>query len=282
MLRSDFAAAEPTRTVDCDCVVFSRDRPMQLDACLRSIARHAPYRGTITVVYRATTDRFRRGYARLETSAGVRLLEQGEDFKADVLGVLDQAGELIVFHTDDDLFFRTPPRAPLLPDGCAAFSLRLGRNTTYCYPFARDQRVPDVESSDGIMAWNWRLAELDFAYPMSLDGHVMDTDLIRGLARTCAFRDPNELERELHLRRHRAPRLLAAFDESCIVAVPLNVVTESMSNRSGADPELTPEALNERYLAGERIDLDALDFTAIRAAHQEIPLAFSRAQPGGG
>jgi hypothetical protein len=41
---------------------------------------------------------------------------------------------------------------------------------------------------------------------------------------------------------------------------------------------MSPEALNARFLAGERIDLDAMDFSAVRGAHQEIPLVFGRSR----
>ena len=253
---------------------------MQLDACLRSIVRHAPYQGSITVVYRATTELSRQGYAQLETDERVQLIRQGDDFRGDVLHLLRQPGELVVFHTDDDLFFRTPPRAPLLPDGCASFSLRLGENTTYCYPFRRDQPLPPRTEVEDFMVWEWTRANDDFAYPMSLDGHLFSAELVRSLAGSATFRDPNELERELHLRRHRVPRLMASFRSSCVVSLPVNVVTDSIVNRSGVDPRLAPEALNEQFLRGVRIDLDGVDFTNVRAAHQEIPLAFSQAEDG--
>jgi hypothetical protein len=268
-------STSPRDTIDVDCIVFSKDRPMQLDACLRSILRHAPYRGSVTVVYLATTERFRQGYAELQPGTGVRLVPQGTDFRADVLAVLHEAGGLIVFHCDDDLFFRTPPRAPLLPDCCASFSLRLGENTTHCYPFAQDQPLPEREQVDDFIVWNWGRARLDFAYPMSLDGHIFDGDLLRNLVASSRFRDPNELERELHLRRHRAPRLMAAFRTSSVVAVPVNVVTDSIVNRSGIDARFTPAALNDLFLEGIRIDLDRMNFENVRAAHAEIPLAFS-------
>jgi hypothetical protein len=279
-LRGTFESAAPATTVDLDCIVFSKDRPMQLDACLRSISRDAPYRGSITVVYRATTDRFRRGYAELETDARVRLHSQGDDFRAAVLEVLRDTGGLIVFHTDDDLFFRTPPRAPLLPAGCVSFSLRLGENTTFCYPFQRDQRLPRREQVGDFMVWEWARADHDFGYPMSLDGHIFDGDLVRALAAHARFRDPNELERELHLMRYRAPRLMASFRHSSVVSVPVNVVTDSIANRSGVDPRFAPEALNDLFLQGVRIDLDGIDFTNVHAAHQELAIAFSNANGG--
>jgi hypothetical protein len=125
------------------------------------------------------------------------------------------------------------------------------------------------------MIWDWANSELDFAYPMSLDGHLFDADLIRALVSRATFRDPNELERELHLSRYRASRLMAAFRHSCVVSAPLNVVTDSVANRSGVDPTMAPEALNELFLGGTRIDLSRTDFQSIRGAHQEIGLAFS-------
>jgi hypothetical protein len=258
-----------------ECIVFSKDRPMQLDACLRSIVRHAPYRGSITVVYRATSDRFRQGYGMVKADSRVRLVAQEGDFREAVLRQLGEADDLVVFHTDDDLFFRTPTRAPPLPDGCAAFSLRLGENTTYCYPFARDQALPSRGTHGDLMVWDWSRADHDFAYPMSLNGHVFHAELVRELVRGASFVDPNELERELHLRRHRAPRLLASFRHSCVVSVPVNVVTDSIVNRSSGDPRLAPEALHEQFLQGVRIDLDELDFSHVRAAHEEIVLSFA-------
>ena len=250
---------------------------MQLDALLRSLVRRAPYHGSITVVYRATTSRFRDGYSQLDLGTRVRLVPQDEDFQATLLEVLPREERLIVFHTDDDLFFRSPSCAPLLPAGCVSFSLRLGENTTYCYPQACDQRLPAREQLGDFMVWEWSEAEHDFAYPMSLDGHIFNVAFIRDLLVDATFRDPNELERELHLVRHRAPRLMASFRRSCVVSVPVNAVTSSIANRSGSDPRFTPEALNDLFLRGLRIDLGEIDGTGIRGAHQELTLTFSNA-----
>ena len=183
-----------------------------------------------------------------------------------------------MFHTDDDVFFRAPPAAPILPDGFAAFSLRLGENTTYCYPLSRAQPVPPTVGAGPLIAWDWTRAEGDFSYPMSLDGHVFATGPLLRILRRTRFSNPNELEGELSLRRYLAPPLMVAFRESCLVSLPANVVTETHHNRSGESPEYTPEALNARFLAGERIDLDAMDFSHVRAAHQEIPFVFRTAR----
>ena len=74
-----------------NCIVFSKDRAMQLDLCLRSIERFAPYSGPIVVVYRATTRAFSNGYRALATNGHVRLVEQSDNFRRDVMSAIDPA-----------------------------------------------------------------------------------------------------------------------------------------------------------------------------------------------
>lgn len=262
-----------------NCVVFSKNRAMQLEACLQSIDRYAPYDGPVVVVYNATSRAFEDGYRRLLAGLEgkrVRLVSQTYDFRRDVLGAVDPMCEHTVFHTDDDVFFRMPPARPIMGDRFAAFSFRLGQNTTYCYPRRREQPVPPRSAHEPFIAWNWTRASDDFAYPMSLDGHVFTTKTLRRMLVCAQFNTPNELESELHLRRHLAPPGMLAFRESCLVSIPVNVVTATYRNRAAENPDWSAEALNRRFLAGERLDLDAMDFSVVRGAHQEIPLAFKR------
>ena len=261
-----------------NCVVFSKDRAMQLDACLRSIELLAPYSGPIVVVYLATTADFANGYRRLPSGERVRFVEQGDDFQGAVLSALDPRSACTVFHTDDDVFFRKPATVPVLPPGFAAFSLRLGKNTTYCHTADRAQRVPEAASDGGdLLAWNWARAEGDFAYPMSLDGHIFSTELLLRMLHRARFTNPNHLEEELHYRRYLAPPSMLSFRESCLVSIPANIVSATHQNRARHSADTSAEALNVRFLAGERIDLAAMDFSAVRGAHQAIPYAFTRA-----
>ncbi|MGH3009951.1 MAG: hypothetical protein ACRDLM_11180 [Gaiellaceae bacterium] len=248
---------------------------MQLDACLRSIELYAPYAGAITVIYTASTPVFDEGYRQLQRSERIRLVRES-DFEADVHNELAAAEERVVFHTDDDLFFRRPPAAPFVPDGYAAFSLRLGRNTTYCYPLDRPQPLPSFAIVDGVLGWDWRRAEHDFAYPLSVNGHIFRVQLLRRLLDGRRFRNPNELEHVLHQRRHLAPPGLLAFAQSSVVSIPANLVNVGFANRAAHDGALSADALNARFLAGERLDLDRIDFSGVSSTHCELALAFAR------
>jgi hypothetical protein len=271
------AAGSEVTPLSVNSIVFSKDRAMQLDACLRSIELWAPYTGPISVIYQTTSDLFATGYQLLDLSERVRLIRQSDDFRNDVMAALDPTGNYTVFHTDDDLFFRGPPAVPILPAGAATFSLRLGENTTYCYPFRRPQPLPATVGKGPVIAWDWTRAKDDFSYPMSLDGHILPTSLLLRMLTRARFSNPNELEDALHVRRYQAPSVMLAVRESCLVANPANIVSPTHRNRAGGDPSLSPPALNARFLAGDRIDVEAMDFSNVQGAHQEIPFVFKSA-----
>jgi hypothetical protein len=258
-----------------NCIVFSKDRAMQLDACLRSIERYAPYAGSITVICLASNADFAEAYRDLGIGERVRLLHQSDDFRRDVIGAIDADVQYTVFHTDDNVFFRRPLGVPSLPNGFATFSLRLGENTTDCYTLDRPQRLPRLSAAGSLIAWDWTRAEGDFAYPMSLDGHVFDTCHLLWMLRRARFTNPNGLEAELHYRRYLAPPVMLAFRESSLLSIPANLVNSTHENRTSGNPALSAEALNARFLDGDRIQIDQMDFAAVRAAHQEVPFVFS-------
>lgn len=271
-----FVIPERVQTLPVRCIVFSKDRPMQLDACVRSIRRFAPYDGPVFVLYKASTSDFADAYRIVAAEAPAELVPQSKDFRLDVCDLIDANEEHTVFHTDDDVFFSPSAAVPLPTDAVACFSFRLGRNTTYSHPIDRTQVVPDFIGADGVLAWDWTRAHHDFGYPLSLDGHVMPTRFLRSLLGRIRFTNPNELEEELTFKRYLAPRWMMSFSQSCLVSIPVNIVSETHVNRAGGNSDLSPEALNARFLSGERIDLDAMDFSAVRGAHQEIPLVFGR------
>ena len=129
-----------------------------------------------------------------------------------------------------------------------------------------------------MMAWNWACADGDFAYPMSLDGHVFRTGLLLRMLRHARFRNPNDLETALHFRRHLAPPAMLSFRESCLLSIPANMVNSThRGNRVGRDPSSSAVALNTRFLAGSRIAFEQMDFSHVRAPHEEVPFVFTRA-----
>jgi hypothetical protein len=263
-------------------IVFSRDRACQLDLLLTSLEVNAPDLFDVTVIWMARLENYRRSYeiCRKEHPDARFLHEDGLTYQ--VRSTVARERGLVTFFTDDDVLYRPVGNWAIetlgLEENWICFSLRLGSNTDYCYPLDRSQRVPDL------MPWKWEEADGDFGYPMSLDGHIFrasDLDMFLGGRH---FGSPNFLEEMLmasalqgvvHGTPFREKRpLMMAYPESRLVGIPANRVQTKNPNRHGERHPYLIQDLNDRYLKGERIDLDALDFSDIRGAHQEMELVF--------
>ena len=205
-------------TTTVDCLVFSRDRAAQLDLLLRSIERYAPhlYR-SLTVLWRASTREYVRGYSLcFSQHANVRF-ECESRFEHNVRAWLREAGAVVSFLVDDDVFYAPAPAG--VDELELPLSLRGG----------------------------------DYGYPFSLDGNIyLRADVLALLWEgDVSFRNPTELEHAGYLARSRLPfERVNACDPPCLVGVPLNRVSES----SGM-PHLGVHEydLNEQYLAGGRL-----------------------------
>ncbi len=142
-------------------IVFSRDRAMQLDATLRSFHLHCqdPKASRLYVIYTTTNTRHAQQYLHLSQEYAaygyIHFIEE-TDFHEDVMQLLAshrasrQAG-YILFLVDDNLFVRDFSLREIQetlaahPEA-AAFSLRLGANTTYGYANNRTQVAPALTS----------------------------------------------------------------------------------------------------------------------------------------
>lgn len=255
-----------------DCLIFSKDRALQLHGLLQTI-HLAPY-DEVGVLWTASTERFRKGYERVRWP----LMGEQDSFELQVRRFVNGGlSEYVVFHTDDDLFFRRPPAPmPLIP---GVVSLRLGLNTVECFMNGETNGTYGGSIISGDWRyWDWTLAVNDDAYPLSLNGHIIRrADLADLLDADLRFDNPTQLEIALASRADRlGHNLIAAPRESCVVSVPWNRVTTGTWNPISDDPELSAEALNERWLDGEVLDTFAMDFSQVRAPHALIAPAFTR------
>ncbi len=257
-------------------LVFSKDRAMQLDGFLRSAERYAPYASVTVLIGNIGSNfsRHQRSYELLETK------HESVEFWGDASslgfeGVVRhwlKRHERVVFHTDDELFYAAPPAELLGQADDVIPVFRQGRNTTWCQVLDEPQAVPDT-----FPVWRWAEAEHDFGYPLSLNGCVYWSRDILPLL-DFSFANPTQLEAGLATRADRLrPQWMAAGTHSCTVALPHNVVSVDSGCPRGSNPNYQPDALCELFLDGWRIDLDAMDFLNIVAAHQEVPLVFRRA-----
>ena len=189
----------------------------------------------------------------------------------------------ILFLVDDNLFVRDFSLGDFLavlkdhPDALG-LSLRLGRNTTYCYTMNQSQSLPQFEIvQHGILKFDWTTSELDFAYPLEVSSSVYRSEGLFSLIAIQPFNNPNELEYQLAISanyfKSKNPFLLCP-ESSYTFCNPLNLVQSFASNRSSSNTEYSSEHLATLFEQGYRIDVKAYDgFTPV-SCHQEVPLEF--------
>ena len=265
-------------------IIFSKDRPLQLDATIRSLRLHCPEieQARISTLYFASSPAFESAYSVLKVQHPDVEFIQESDFKADLCAIVADAGS-IFFLVDDVLVVGPLPLARGIAELAAqpdliGFSFRLGRNTTYCYTKDKPQALPEFEDpgSDALY-FDWTSAELDFGYPIEVSTSVYRASDIGPLLRDLPYSNPNTLETELSAQvgtfSGSKPRL-ACLPQSVAVSVPVNLVQTAWDNRVGSDDDLGAGALLDRYLRGERLDIEPYSGVVPNACHQELDFAY--------
>jgi hypothetical protein len=266
-------------------IIFSKDRPLQLDAALRSLRLNCNdlSLSTIRVLYTTSAPRFAAQYRVLATEHGdVEFVREGS-FKQNLLELV-QGSAHVVLVVDDTLFVGplSLARTTRVLDedpACLGFSFRLGRNTTYCYTLDKPQRLPALgELSPGLLTFDWTEAESDFGYPLEVSSSIYRTPDLLPLLVELDYRNPNTLEGALAQHavsfRETHPRL-ACYAQSVAFSVPANLVQTTWANRVDTNPALTAEALADAYALGQRLDVERYRGFGANACHQELAFSFT-------
>jgi glycosyltransferase involved in cell wall biosynthesis len=262
-------------------LVVSKDRPLQLDAALRSWGRHCKETPTasLKVLYKASSSRMLSLYRQLMREHPDADFFREQDFRRDLLILLAQQ-DYVGFVVDDSIFVRDFSPADITsalgrhPDAIG-FSLRLGRNTTHSYMLDRAQRPPVFETvAEGALKFRWPGAECDFGYSLELSSSIYRGEQILPLLKELDFKNPNTLEEAMYqnLARFRESHpFLLCPEISLAFALPVNRVQEEVqSNRAGSNPGFSAEALAASFARGQRMDTAALDGFTPRGCHQEV------------
>ena len=281
VLIAESDSGQMTNTVG---LIFSKDRAMQLQAVIDSFFLHCgdSDRLKLFVLYKTTNDLHRRQYEKLIDKYPNVVFVEEVGFRGQVLTVL-KGFEYVLFLVDDNLFVRDFCLANITenlktnPDAIG-FSLRLGRNTNYCYPHDASQSLPAFEQlGDGILRYDWTRAEIDFGYPLELSSSAYRTRDIVTLLEQFEFDNPNILEElmaanaGLYAQTHRN---LLCYDSSAAFCNPVNKVQNVYGNRTGADHRYTLDNLADMFEKGVRIDVEKYSGFVPNACHQEIELYF--------
>lgn len=264
-------------------VVFSKDRALQLQAALESFVLHCSDSGEalIRVLYTTSSARHERQYLHLRKLFPKVQFVLETDFQIQTLRIIADC-PYVFFMVDDNIFFKPFSLTEIVesiesqPDSIG-FSLRLGRNTTYCHTRDISQAVPVLEPAGGrVLRAEWQGAEGNFGYPLELSSSVYRTSHMLALLQNISFSNPNLLESEMSIRTGDFDRFsyLLFFEHSVTFSNPVNRVQDIFENRIAGDDAVEADELADMFDLGRKIDVKAYLDVVPNAAHFEMPLIF--------
>jgi hypothetical protein len=269
-------------------IIFSKDRAMQLDLLLESILLNFDVEDyQINILYKASNDEFKRGYELVINKYPQFNFKIEESFKNDVLSLFNNS-DYTVFFTDDDIIYNSfkltkyELRNIFELSKAICFSLRLGLNTTNCYTMQKLNKLEkfdkhkifyDTDFIEPFISWKVADGTNDYAYPMSVDGHIFKTEYIKNLCEVLEYNNPNLFEAMLS-NFTRPEMIITSYEHSKLVNSPINRVQETFQNLSGMKYRYSVEDLNEMYLDGLILNFEKMNFNEITGCHQEIQPIF--------
>jgi len=268
-----------TQASKVDLIIFSFDRPMQLQALLESIERYFSDVNTTQIIYRASDDAFQTGYSMVQQAfPNVIMHKQSnnphQDFKPLLLNSVfskNSKSPYVMFAVDDicikDYCKLSECVDAMEKSKACGFFLRLGKNITHCYMERKDTKVPRGKSTSKYFIWrfNPRL-EGDWKISFSVDMTIYRKKELARFMKKAHYHHPNSFEGvwlgEKLKRSHGI-----AFKESKIVNVPLNLVNIS-SNRNMNS--ISPRDLLSIFFEGKKIDIQQFYHIKNNSPHMEV------------
>ncbi len=265
-----------------DIIIFSYNRPLQLFACLESIAKFVTDSDHISVIYRASSEQYEDAYTIVKGSfPGVFFARQpNHDIKASFKPLVLKLAfdknfsnnDYLVFCTDDILvkdYIQLSEGVDLLKK-TKSYGLfyRLGKNVTYCYMNNEPHKMPRFRSiTNTVVQWVFSDSSGDFNYPNSVDFTLYNKKTIEADLRQISYEAPNKME-EKWAARAQHYKMGLCYTTSKIVNLPLNIVSEyNYPNRQSH--YLTAAELLSFFERGLKMDIGPLYQYNNKSAHMD-------------
>jgi FkbM family methyltransferase len=267
-------------------LIFSKDRAMQLDCTMRSLGLHCRDLDTmdLRVIYTTSGPLHERQYAALAHDyPSVRFVKE-HLFKKDVLRAMSTS-DYVSFFVDDNIFVRDfsiidAVKSLKENEKALGFSLRLGKNTKYCYMLDKPQALPDFSpAGEGKLSYEWPGRDGDFGYPLELSSSIYRSSEMASFLGPLEFTNPNTMELMMDSNKavfRDAKNRLMCYASSVTYCNPVNKVQTLWANRSGDDTKYSVNSLAKLFDQGLRVDVESYSGTIPDSCHQEMDLRFAQ------
>jgi hypothetical protein len=111
----------------------------------------------------------------------------------------------------------------------------MGDHLNYSYVVNKTQKLPKfIDKDTNFIYWDWSMSELDWDYPLSVDGHIFNRLEILALIENCDFKAPNSLENSIQKEKKLfSYKQGMSYKKARIVNNPCNKVQSEVENLHG-------------------------------------------------
>ena len=271
-------------------IIFSKNRPLQLDLCLKSIKKNFP-QSTQNIVLHNNSIEFSRAHLKLEKEhQDVEFWQQSESLFCDIWEAAKEAkNDYICFFVDDCIVYNRValPQIEFFNNPIVScFSLRLGMNA--CERSHEEFTVQDKPTTYKISdCGSYMMVHKTmnvygsyWSYDLSVDGHIFRKkdmeEMSFELWKVSQFKDwkqtPNEFEGALQRFWTNTPLMMICPFQSAVVNSPNNKTQTSHPNRHGDVYSYNENLLLQKYEDGDRISIEDINFENIKCPHTEIDI----------
>jgi hypothetical protein len=259
------------------CIVFSKDRSIQLFALLESYNNNIDEEINLTVIYNVSNEDHKKSYEELiilfsKTNKKINFVLETKTFKNSLLKVLQEVQtKNMFFLTDDDLFIRkfNTELVSNINTADAIFSLRFNPELTYSFTAGTKIERPHFQkykNYENILSFKWFEKKFDWSDPWSVNGHIFATNEVLVLSTFSDFLAPNSYETKLkNFNDLIENRVGLCFKESIIINLPINLVQTEVQNNSG---NISPLFLLKQWNLGKKIDILQFQNCKIKSTHE--------------
>jgi hypothetical protein len=185
-----------------EVIIFSKDRPWQLEQLLRTIKKYTDF-DKINVLVKFQNP-YIKNYNRIYNrfSDIVNFYEEKDSFKESFFEIYDSCNSAIAFMVDDVVFYDNfsslDALSFMIKEPVFSYQFKMNPKYDFCQTAGKDQRIPKSLKKSGYH-WTWESKDgtWDWDYPFDLTGSIYfkeDIKFIMDHIRESEIINPNYIE----------------------------------------------------------------------------------------
>tara|TARA_B100000989_G_scaffold278203_1_gene239766 strand:+ start:14185 stop:15105 length:921 start_codon:yes stop_codon:yes gene_type:complete len=277
------------KNIELEIVIFSFNRPLQLESLLQSLNSNLDGDVKINILYK-TDIKTNNSYEVLKKlfikNRNINFIYQVESFKKSLFKLIKNLSDKkfsrkeILFFVDDQILFRKTKLNSIkkLFKIAPITTLRIGINTTRSFNLNKRQSIKDYNYSitKDLLTWQPLFKKDDISYVFSFDSSTIPLKLFSKFTRYLFYKGPNTLESAMNYGgfTFKILRLkISSFVKQCAINFVITKVQKETNNRGNF---MEIKELQKLFKNNWKLKIDINEIDKFDSPHTDIGYLFEK------